>query len=118
MKKTLLTLSIVALLMCMVMSVSFAGTTVITVEKDTEDAGKVIKDAGHLTNLNGAMVWNGSEWVVNNSWAHMYFSDLRTGKRLAPHASESRNFHENHMLLLLFLKILVALFSGLLSDVE
>ena len=85
MKKTLLTLSIVALLMCMVMSVSFAGTTVITVEKDTEDAGKVIKDAGHLTNLNGAMVWNGSEWVVNNSWAHKYFSDLRTGKRLADH---------------------------------
>lgn len=82
MKKTLVTLSISALLLCMVISVSFAGTTVITVEKDTDHVGAVEKDAGNLTNLNGAMVWNGKEWVVNNSWAHMYFSDLRTGKRL------------------------------------
>ncbi len=83
MKKTLLTISILALFICLVMSVSFAGTTVITVENDTKDAGHVEKDAGNLTNLNGAMVWNGSEWVVNNTWAHKYFSDLRTGKRLS-----------------------------------
>lgn len=83
MKKTLLTLGILAILLCMVMSVSFAGTTVIHIDKDTEDTGTVDKDAGNLSNFNGAMVWNGSEWVVNNSWAHMYFSDLRTGKRLS-----------------------------------
>jgi hypothetical protein len=33
-------------------------------------------------NLNGAMVWNGSEWVVNNTWAHKFFVDTRTGDRL------------------------------------
>jgi len=41
MKKTLVTLSISALLLCMVISVSFAGTTVITVEKDTDHVGAV-----------------------------------------------------------------------------
>jgi hypothetical protein len=79
MKKTFLTLSILAILLCMVMSVSFAATTVIHVE--TEGEGDINKNTGQQ-NLNGAMVWNGSEWVVNNTWAHKFFVDVRTGDRL------------------------------------
>jgi hypothetical protein len=35
------------------------GNYSFTVEKDTDHVGAVEKDAGNLTNLNGAMVWNG-----------------------------------------------------------
>jgi len=56
-----------------------AGTTVIEVR--TEGIGDIIKDAGE-TNLNGAMVWNGTEWVVNDTWAHMFFFNIETGERL------------------------------------
>lgn len=56
-----------------------AGTTVIHVE--AEGSGDINKLSGEQ-NLNGAMVWNGSEWVVNNTWAHKFFVDTRTGDRL------------------------------------
>jgi hypothetical protein len=57
----------------------FAGTSVIDVR--TEGWGTITKTTGQ-NNLNGAMVWNGTEWVVNNTWAHKYFLDTRTGNRL------------------------------------
>lgn len=28
------------------------------------------------------MIWNGTEWVVNNTWAHKFFVDTMTGNRL------------------------------------
>lgn len=65
-------------------SLSFAGTTVIHVA--TEGSGDIIKNGG-TWNLNGAMVWNGSEWVVNNTWAHKFFVDTRTGERLKSYTS-------------------------------
>lgn len=57
----------------------FGGTTVIEVR--TDGWGTISKKSGE-TNQNGAMVWNGGEWVVNNTWAHKYFHDTRTGTRL------------------------------------
>jgi hypothetical protein len=56
-----------------------AGTTVIHVE--TEGSGDINKTSGEK-NRNGAMVWNGTEWVVNSTWAHSFFVDSRTGDRL------------------------------------
>lgn len=67
---------------------SRAGTTVIEVR--TEGAGDVVRTAGTpATNLNGAAVWNGTEWVVNATWAHKYFVDVRTGQRLKTFATRS-----------------------------
>ena len=63
----------------------FAGTTVIRVE--TEGVGVINKDTGEQ-NSNGAMVWNGTEWVVNNTWAHQFFLDTRTGQRLKEYNSK------------------------------
>ena len=74
-----ITLGLLAILLCMVVSVSFAGTTDIRVE--TEGSGDINKNTGQQ-NLNGAMVWNGQEWVVNNTWAHKFFVDTSTGNRL------------------------------------
>lgn len=66
--------------LCALASASaLAGTTVIDVL--TEGSGDINKLSGEQ-NLNGAMVWNGSEWVVNNTWAHKFFVDTRTGDRL------------------------------------
>lgn len=59
----------------------FAGTTIIRVE--TEGHGAVLGVGNPPTcNLNGAVVWDGSRWVVNTTWAHKYFVDVRTGQRL------------------------------------
>ncbi len=33
-------------------------------------------------NVNGAFFWNGTKWVTNDTAAHAYFTDLRTGQRL------------------------------------
>src|SRR3990170_5339733 len=74
-----ITLGLLAILLCMVVSVSFAGTTDIRVE--TEGSGDINKNTGQQ-NLNGAMIWNGQEWGVNNTWAHQFFMDTRTGNRL------------------------------------
>ena len=83
-----ITLGLLAILLCMVVSVSFAGTTVIRVE--TEGSGVINKDTGQQ-NLNGAMVWNGSEWVANNTWAHKFFMDTRTGQRLKDYNTQTVN---------------------------
>jgi hypothetical protein len=50
-----------------------AGTTVIVV--CTEGSGDILENNTSLLNFNGAMVWNGSKWVVNSTWAHSFFVD-------------------------------------------
>jgi hypothetical protein len=58
-----------------------AGTTVIHVE--TEGWGTIQHaDADTAVNTKGAMFWNGTKWVTNETAAHMFFTDIRTGKRL------------------------------------
>jgi hypothetical protein len=61
-------------------SLVLAQTTVVDVQ--TEGSGDIINEVESATNLNGAMVWNGSKWVVNPTWAHKYYTDVRTGIRL------------------------------------
>jgi hypothetical protein len=56
------------------------STTVIEIK--IEGSGDIINEAEGKTNSNGAMVWNGTAWVVNPTWAHKYFFDTRTGSRL------------------------------------
>ncbi len=56
-----------------------AQTVVLRVE--AEGSGDINKLSGEQ-NPNGAMVWNGTEWVVNDTWAHKFFVDSRTGDRL------------------------------------
>ena len=50
-----------------------AGTTVIVV--CTEGSGDILETGNSQENLNGAMVWDGSKWLVNNTWAHSFFVD-------------------------------------------
>jgi hypothetical protein len=50
-----------------------------------EPGGTLAKFAGSVTNPNGAMIWNGLEWVVNTTWAHNYFIDFVTDQRLVAH---------------------------------
>ncbi len=70
---------------------SMAGSTVINVE--TEGSGDIIDEVNGTTNLNGATVWNGTDWVVNNTYAHKFFVDLRTGERLKNYPPErTRNY--------------------------
>lgn len=64
-------------------------TTVIHVE--TEGSGVIIQDNPTMQNANGAMVWNGAEWVVNNTWAHKFFMDTRTGQRLKDYNTQTVN---------------------------
>jgi len=53
---------------------------------ETEGSGIITKTTPAATNANGAMVWNGQQWIVNNTWAHKFFvDDLGTGDRLKPH---------------------------------
>jgi hypothetical protein len=66
-------------------AVAQSGTTVIDVQ--TEGSGDILQNTGQV-NLNGSMVWNGSEWVVNNTWAHKFFVDTRTGNRLKEYTSQ------------------------------
>jgi len=85
MKRTLLTLSTIALVMVFVTSMALAGTTVIHVETETGgdiDAGLNSQWDNNYENVNGAMFWNGSGWGVNDTYGHMYFTDLRTGEKL------------------------------------
>jgi hypothetical protein len=42
-----------------------------------EGSGDIHRASDGQTNLNGGMVWNGTEWVVNGTWGHRYFADLR-----------------------------------------
>jgi hypothetical protein len=57
---------------------------------DTETGGDVdtgmrAQWGGAYENRNGALFWSGSRWVTNDTAAHAYFTDLRTGERLKPH---------------------------------
>ena len=63
-----------------------AGTTVIEIQ--TEGSGDILEINNSLVNLNGAMVWDGSKWVVNSTWAHKFFVDTRTGERLKQYNSQ------------------------------
>ncbi len=56
-----------------------AGTTVIRVE--TEPGGDLHRVTGEV-NANGAAAWDGSQWLVNTTYGHMYFTDVNTGARL------------------------------------
>lgn len=55
---------------------------------DTEEGGDIDvvpaggKPDGVYENVKGALFWNGSKWVTNDTAAHVYFTDLRTGERL------------------------------------
>jgi hypothetical protein len=57
-----------------------AGTTVVHV--DIEGWGIITDSKGDPANTRGAFFWNGTKWVTNETAAHTYFTDLRTGKRL------------------------------------
>lgn len=61
---------------------SFKTKTIVIVIQ-SEGSGIINKLSGE-TNHNGGMVWNGSEWIVNNTWAHKYFIKSNTGQRLKP----------------------------------
>ena len=54
---------------------TLAGTTVIEIK--TEGSGDIVRVSGGQ-NHNGAMVCNGTQWVVNSTWAHKYFVDTTT----------------------------------------
>lgn len=69
-------------------SPAFCPTTPIHI--DTEpggniDVGTAAEWDGVFENTHGAMFWNGSAWVTNDTAAHSYFTDLRTGQRLKEH---------------------------------
>ena len=57
---------------------SRAGTTVVHVE--TERGG--IVRLGGAINANGAVFWHGTGWATNDTYGHMYFVNVTTGKRL------------------------------------
>ena len=59
----------------------------LVIEIKTEGSGDILKITNQVNN-NGAMVWNGTEWVVNNTWAHSFFVDTRTGNRLKEYNSQ------------------------------
>ncbi len=48
----------------------------------TEGFGDINDTLNGRQNQNGAMIWNGQAWVVNDTWAHKYFIDASTGNRL------------------------------------
>jgi hypothetical protein len=69
-----------------------AGTTPIHI--DTEQGGDIDTGTpsqwdGSFENVNGAMFWNESAWVTNDTAAHTYFTDLRTGQLLYEHLNTS-----------------------------
>ena len=52
-----------------------AGTSVIVI--CPEGSGDILEINNSLVNHNGAMVWNGSQWAVHNTWARQFFADIR-----------------------------------------
>ena len=48
----------------------------------TEGSGDILEINNSLVVENGAMVWDGSKWIVNKTDAHKFFVDVRTGDRL------------------------------------
>jgi hypothetical protein len=49
----------------------------------TEGFGNISNLSG-VVNRNGALVWNGSSWILNNTWSHRYFNNVSTNTRLKP----------------------------------
>jgi hypothetical protein len=49
-----------------------------------ESGGIIESPDGTEINSNGAIYWNGTQWISNDTAAHIYFSDYRTGGRLTP----------------------------------
>ena len=67
------------------MRISGTGTTIIHV--DSEEGGDIDWGAPSAwdaiyENKKGSLFWNGSRWVSNDTAAHLFFTDLRTGERL------------------------------------
>ena len=75
---------LIACLLFLVTAAAHAGTTVIHV--DTEEGGTVVTASGAV-NQKGTLFWNGSQWVSNDTAAHMYYTDLRTGLRLKEYST-------------------------------
>jgi hypothetical protein len=76
-------IGVFALLVIFVLASSiivYAQTSIIEIHN--EGSGDIINEVEGSKNLNGAMVWNGVQWVVNPTWAHKYYMDTRTGNRL------------------------------------
>lgn len=51
------------------------------------DQGSPSEWDGSYENTRGAMIWNGTEWVINNTWAHSYFTNIPTGTLVIAHAT-------------------------------
>ncbi len=70
---------------------SLSGTTVVRVV--TQGRGEIVGTDQHPTSnlpaARGTFFWNGERWVTNETAAHMYFVDERTGKRIQEY--ETRN---------------------------
>lgn len=61
---------------------AWSGSTVIHVETETGGDIDVGAADGIFENVDGALFWNGSGWGVNDTYGHMYFTDLSTGQRI------------------------------------
>jgi hypothetical protein len=74
-----------AALLSLVALITIGGSTPIHI--DIEPGGDIDLDPpdGIFENAHGAIFWNGSRWVTNDTAAHAYFTDLRTGQKLYPH---------------------------------
>jgi hypothetical protein len=64
----------------------------ITIHVGTEAGGEVVIGtetawSGVPSNIKGALLWNGSAWLSNDTAAHMYFTRLDTGERLRNYTS-------------------------------
>lgn len=69
-----------------------AGTT--TIQVDTETGGNIdVNGDGIYENVNGALFWNGTEWSVNDTYGHMYFTNLDTGEKLKDFNSVTVNYN-------------------------
>jgi uncharacterized delta-60 repeat protein len=59
-----------------------AGTS--TIHVNTEGWGTITNPRAEVLSTKGSMFWNGSKWVSNETWAHLYFTYLETGQRIKP----------------------------------
>jgi hypothetical protein len=75
----------------------FSGGAWAAIQLNSEPGGDIYKEGSSSPdNQNGAMVWNGTDWVVNNTWAHTYFTDSVTGLRLINHDPLTINSSGNY----------------------
>jgi hypothetical protein len=87
----------------LILATSICGNNVLgfgpppPIQLNSEPGGDIYKEGSSSPdNQNGAMVWNGTEWVVNNTWAHTYFTDTTTGQRLISHDITTINSSGNY----------------------